>query len=142
MQASFWATVFAARLPYAPGPGRNSARHGRFEQMDDKTGHGQEGSRERMTSRSPKRFGIDTATNRLQMGRVSLPLPRSRVPRIALGSTLVVGGCLGFLPILGFWMVPVGLVVLSQDIAFVRKRRRRVTIWWGRRQQAKQARAV
>ena len=94
-----------------------------------------------MTSRSPKRFGIDTATNRLQMGRVSLPLPRSRVPRIALGSTLVVGGCLGFLPILGFWMVPVGLVVLSQDIAFVRKRRRRVTIWWGRRQQAKQARA-
>ncbi|OQP85632.1 hypothetical protein BTR14_14215 [Rhizobium rhizosphaerae] len=94
-----------------------------------------------MTSQTTKRFGINAATNRLHMGRVSLPLPKSRAPRIALGTSLVIGGCLGFLPILGFWMVPVGLVVLSQDIAFVRRRRRRVTLWWGRRQQARQARA-
>ena len=36
-------------------------------------------------------------------------MPRSRVGRIATGSALVVGGTLGFLPILGFWMVPLVL---------------------------------
>ncbi|OLP58607.1 hypothetical protein BJF93_17325 [Xaviernesmea oryzae] len=91
-----------------------------------------------MAQRATRRFGIDPATNRLIMGRLSMPLPRTRAPRIALGTGLVFGGCLGFLPILGFWMVPVGLVVLSQDIAYVRRRRRRVTVWWARRQRAKQ----
>jgi hypothetical protein len=29
---------------------------------------------------------------------------------------LVVAGVLGFLPILGFWMIPLGLVLIVQDI--------------------------
>ncbi|MCP3055661.1 hypothetical protein [Aurantimonas marianensis] len=61
-----------------------------------------------------------------------LPLPASRSWRIALGSALVGGGILGFLPILGFWMIPLGLLVLSVDLIFVRRWRRRTTVKWGR----------
>ena len=43
------------------------------------------------------------------------------------------GGLLGFLPILGFWMVPLGLYVLSRDSARVRRARRRLTVHLGRR---------
>lgn len=67
-------------------------------------------------------------------------MPRSRVGRIIIGLLLVVGGVLGFLPILGFWMVPLGLLVLSQDLPFVRRQRRRLTVWWATRRRAKEAR--
>jgi uncharacterized membrane protein len=60
-------------------------------------------------------------------------MPRSRRMRIAIGILLILGGCLGFLPILGFWMIPLGLVVLSYEYAWVRRRRRRYSVWWGRR---------
>jgi hypothetical protein len=60
-------------------------------------------------------------------------LPRSRGLRIAIGVLLIVFGLLGFLPILGFWMIPLGLLVLSYEFAIVRRARRRVAIWWGRR---------
>ena len=56
--------------------------------------------------------------------------PQLRVPRIVAGVLLVLFGFVGFLPVLGFWMVPVGLLVLSQDLNFVRRGRRRVTLWW------------
>ncbi|WP_342641855.1 hypothetical protein [Rhodoligotrophos ferricapiens] len=62
----------------------------------------------------------------------SVPLPRSRLARIAIGAALVIGGTLGFLPILGFWMVPLGLLVLSFDLALVRRGRRRATVSLGR----------
>ncbi len=65
-------------------------------------------------------------------------LPQSRGLRISLGVALVIGGILGFLPILGFWMIPLGLFVLSQDIPVVRRQRRKVTLWWGRRKQARE----
>jgi hypothetical protein len=80
-----------------------------------------------------RRYRLDQARGRLVLGRLEIPVPRSRGGRIATGTALVGGGFLGFLPILGFWMVPVGLVVLSHDLSFVRRRRRRVAIWWHRR---------
>lgn len=64
-------------------------------------------------------------------------LPRSRALRIVVGCLLVLGGCLGFLPVLGFWMIPLGLLVLSSDFHSIRRRRRRLAVWWGRRQQAR-----
>ncbi len=70
---------------------------------------------------------------RIKFGNRSIPLPASRIKRIAIGVALVVGGVLGFLPILGFWMLPLGIIVLSMDIPSVRKYRRRVVIWWLRR---------
>ncbi|AZO29807.1 MULTISPECIES: hypothetical protein [Mesorhizobium] len=60
-------------------------------------------------------------------------MPRSRGARIAIGVLLTVGGILGFLPILGFWMIPLGLLVLSYEFALVRRHRRRFVVWWQRR---------
>lgn len=56
-----------------------------------------------------------------------------RWARLVLGVLLIVGGVLGFLPVLGFWMVPLGLVVLSVDIPAARRLRRRLEVWWERR---------
>lgn len=47
--------------------------------------------------------------------------PELRVTRIISGVVLVLLGFVGFLPILGFWMVPLGLVLLAQDITFLRR---------------------
>ena len=65
-------------------------------------------------------------------------MPRSRVGRIIVGILLIICGLLGFLPVLGFWMVPLGLLVLSQDLPFVRRQRRRLTVWWARRRRARE----
>jgi len=83
-----------------------------------------------------KRFGIDPKTHELIVGSWRMRLPQSRGLRIAIGIVLVCGGIVGFLPILGFWMVPLGLIVLSHDLAFVRRQRRRLAIWWARRSQS------
>ena len=72
--------------------------------------------------------------HKVRLGRWHLPLPGSAILRIAIGCLLILGGCLGFLPILGFWMVPLGLVVLSIDLPAARRLQRRVEVWWGRRQ--------
>lgn len=66
-----------------------------------------------------------------------LPLPRSRGLRICIGMALIFFGLLGFLPVLGFWMVPLGLLVLSYEFATVRRWRRRFVVWWERRRQAR-----
>jgi hypothetical protein len=44
-----------------------------------------------------------------------------RIPRLTLGILLLLGGILGALPILGFWMIPLGLLVLSVDFRWARK---------------------
>ena len=36
--------------------------------------------------------------------------------RFILGLILIVGGLLGFLPVLGFWMVPLGIAVVLMDV--------------------------
>ncbi len=59
-------------------------------------------------------------------------LPQSKPVRIGLGILLVACGFLGFLPVLGFWMIPLGLLVLSVDLPIVRRWRRQVTVWWHR----------
>lgn len=60
-------------------------------------------------------------------------MPESRGWRIAIGVGLVILGCFGFLPILGFWMIPLGILILSYEFASVRRFRRRTSVWWGRR---------
>lgn len=66
------------------------------------------------------------------MGR-SFTMPQSRMARIAIGCLLVFLGMFGFLPVLGFWMIPLGLLVLSYEFAAVRRRRRRLEVWWAER---------
>jgi len=61
-------------------------------------------------------------------------MPRSRSSRIAIGCVLVVLGCFGFLPVLGFWMIPLGFLILSYEFAYIRRKRRELALWWaGRR---------
>jgi hypothetical protein len=67
-------------------------------------------------------------------------LPRHRGLRIAIGVLLILGGLAGFLPILGFWMIPAGLLVLSDDIPQVRRRRRRFVVWWKKRSKRRRSR--
>ncbi|MGV8841329.1 MAG: hypothetical protein ACWA6X_13635 [Bauldia sp.] len=71
---------------------------------------------------------------RIRVGRKSIPLPENRIVRTAMGAGLVAGGTVGFLPLVGFWMVPVGLMVLSADSPKVRRFNRRATVsvvrWW------------
>lgn len=64
-------------------------------------------------------------------------LPKNRLIRITLGGLFIIGGIFGWLPILGFWMIPVGLLFLSIDFAIARRWRRRIEVWWGRRKQRK-----
>lgn len=83
------------------------------------------------------RFGLDRKTGRLMIAGRAIPLPRSRSGRIALGTGFILGGTLGFLPILGFWMLPLGFVVLSQDVPFVQRQMDRLDRWWSRRRKRK-----
>lgn len=73
------------------------------------------------------------------MGR-EFAMPRSRRLRIAIGAGLVVLGLLGFLPVLGFWMIPLGILVLSYEFASVRRFRRRFELWWAERRGRRRAR--
>lgn len=61
-----------------------------------------------------------------------LHLPQSKPIRIGLGILLVACGLVGFLPVVGFWMIPLGLLVLSVDIPIVRRWRRQLAVWWHR----------
>jgi hypothetical protein len=46
--------------------------------------------------------------------------PSSFYGRVPLATALVVGGIFSFLPVLGLWMLPLGLMLIAQDIPFLR----------------------
>jgi hypothetical protein len=66
--------------------------------------------------------------------------PDARWIRIPVGLLAVLGGILSFLPVLGIWMLPLGLLLLAYDIPFLRKPVGRFTIWaawrWARLRRA------
>ena len=55
-------------------------------------------------------------------------VPQQRILRVTLGLVAVAGGIFGFLPVLGFWMLPLGLLILSIDFPPVRRFRRIATV--------------
>jgi len=59
--------------------------------------------------------------------------PGSRWVRVPLALALSVAGLVGFLPILGFWMLPLGLLLLAQDLPLMRRPMRRLLICCERR---------
>jgi hypothetical protein len=65
----------------------------------------------------------------LRRARRRISEPRYRWLRIPLGSLLVLAGLLGFLPILGFWMIPLGLSLLAVDFPVLRPILRRFREW-------------
>ena len=58
--------------------------------------------------------------------------------RFPLALLLMACGVFGFLPILGFWMLPLGLVLIAQDITPLRQPIARLIAWaerkWADRQ--------
>ncbi|MBX3507639.1 hypothetical protein [Parvibaculum sp.] len=74
----------------------------------------------------------------VRFGSRKIHVPGPPLLRIVVGIALIIGGVFGFLPVLGFWMLPLGVLVLSVDLHPVRRWRRRIEVWWGRRQQRKQ----
>jgi UPF0716 family protein affecting phage T7 exclusion len=71
-----------------------------------------------------KFFTFNAGRGEIRIGSKVFGLPRHPSLRIALGVGLIFGGVLGFLPVLGFWMIPLGLLVLSLDLPLVRRWRR------------------
>jgi hypothetical protein len=50
-----------------------------------------------------------------------------------MGVLLTFGGLLGFLPIMGFWMLPLSLALLADDVPPLRSLRSRILDWIERR---------
>jgi hypothetical protein len=69
--------------------------------------------------------------------------PSSRYVRIPLAILLIVGGIFSFLPVLGLWMLPLGLLLFAQDVPILQKPLARMLGWierkWMERQAAKGA---
>lgn len=59
--------------------------------------------------------------------------PSSRWVRIPVGLLLIAGGIFSILPLLGIWMLPLGLLLLAQDLPFLRRPMRRALLWVERR---------
>ena len=53
--------------------------------------------------------------------------------RKTAGIALVIGGMLWFLPVLGFWMLPLGLTLLAVDWPWARRAYRSLLSFWGQR---------
>lgn len=61
----------------------------------------------------------------------------SRWPlRIFVSLLLVIGGLLAFLPVFGLWMLPLGLVIIAQDLPFLERPLLRAFQWADRRSRA------
>ncbi|GAC88704.1 hypothetical protein NBRC3257_1732 [Gluconobacter thailandicus NBRC 3257] len=55
--------------------------------------------------------------------------PERKWVRIPAGVLFMLGGCMAFLPVLGAWMVPVGILLLSEDIPFFRRLMEKALNW-------------
>jgi hypothetical protein len=70
--------------------------------------------------------------------------PSSRWVRFPLALLLILGGIFSFLPVLGLWMLPLGLLLFAQDVPLLQGPLVRLLAWierkWTERQRAKAAR--
>ncbi len=55
--------------------------------------------------------------------------PEARWIRWPLGLLLIAGGFFGFLPILGFEFIPIGLLLIAQDVPLLRKPVGKAMLW-------------
>jgi hypothetical protein len=59
--------------------------------------------------------------------------PEARWIRIPIGTLFILGGLLWFLPVVGIEMLPIGLLLIAQDVPFLRKPVGRAMIWLERK---------
>lgn len=55
--------------------------------------------------------------------------PASRWARLPAGLVLIFGGVFSFLPLLGVWMLPLGLMLIAADVPFLQRPMARFTMW-------------
>ena len=58
-----------------------------------------------------------------QRTEAALAWVRRKIPpglRLVIGILLIVGGIFGFLPVLGFWMIPLGAAIVAMDLRLIR----------------------
>src|ERR1700731_3039262 len=55
--------------------------------------------------------------------------PSSFAVRLVVALLLVLGGFFSFLPVLGLWMLPLGLLLIAQDLPFLQKSLARLLGW-------------
>lgn len=71
---------------------------------------------------------------RVGRGLNGLRRPGMGMIRIPVALLFILGGLLGFLPILGFWMLPLGLLLLAVDMPVLKgpvgRTMVRVEHWW------------
>jgi hypothetical protein len=72
--------------------------------------------------------------NRRVPARVSgfirwLRKPSSFAARLVVAVLLILGGIFSFLPVLGIWMLPLGLLLIAQDVPFLQKPLVTVLAW-------------
>ena len=65
-----------------------------------------------------KAFSKDTLRRGVKWAQENVPPG----VRSFLGALLIIGGVFGFLPILGFWMIPLGAALIALDIPPLRRR--------------------
>ena len=70
------------------------------------------------------------STNKSIRSRFNQLKSHPRWVRIPLGVILVLGGIFGALPVLGFWMLPLGLILLSVDFPWARRALAHLKLWW------------
>jgi hypothetical protein len=76
---------------------------------------------------------INRLPRSLQAGVRWLRRPGLHWVRIPVGALLVGGSLLSVLPLFGLWMLPLGLVLLAEDVPLLRRGRDRVLDWIERR---------
>jgi len=70
--------------------------------------------------------------------------PQARMVRLPLGVLCILGSFLWFLPVLGLWFLPLGLLLIAEDVRFLRRPVGRMTLylldrwarlrkWWAQR---------
>ena len=55
--------------------------------------------------------------------------PESRWARLPAGLLLILGGLLSILPVLGFWMLPLGVILIAEDAPPVRRQVEKALDW-------------
>ena len=55
--------------------------------------------------------------------------PAIRRHRLPLGILCLIGGLFWFLPVLGIWLLPIGLVLIAHDVPRLRNPVARMVIW-------------
>ena len=59
---------------------------------------------------------LDAMPGRVRRAYLWLIRPEARWVRIPTAVALMLGGVFGFLPILGLWMLPIGALLIGEDI--------------------------